>query len=214
MKKVLIGISMVLIGFYGHSQSFTPEIYVGANGGMNASMVYFKPSLNQTFATGINSGLSFRYISEKNLGLQLELNYIEKGWNQHNGLIDIYTRKLNYLELPFLTHLYFGKKTRFYFEIGPQISYLINDLELLSYYVNPEEVEQTYSLDHKFDYGGAAGLGMSFQFGAQLFQIGLRGSYSLNDIFSNNQRDYFDHSNNIVAQSSLTWMIQTNYKKK
>ncbi len=214
MKALLLYLGLLSISISTYSQKFKPEFYLGANGGVNASMVFFKPSINQDIATGIHTGISARYITEKNLGLHLELNYIEKGWNENNGLIDIYTRKLSYLEIPFLTHIYFGNKTRFYFELGPQFSYLIKDTELLNYYLNPTQIEQTYKLDNIFDYGGTAGLGLSFQIGPQLFQLGLRGSYSLNDIFSNNQRDYFDHSNNIVVQSNFSWLIQTNYKRK
>lgn len=197
-----------------YAQKFAPESYFGINGGMNASMVFFKPAIQQTYAAGKHFGISYRYISEKNLGLHTEINYIEKGWNENNGLTDIYTRRLNYLEVPFLSHIYAGDKIRFYFEIGPQISFLLNDKEILNFYVNPASVEQTFTLDNRFDYSGAAGFGLSFKIKSQTIQLGLRGSYSLNDIFSNDQRDYFDHSNNIVAQANLSWLIQTNYKRK
>lgn len=196
------------------AQSFKPESYLGINGGMNASMVWFKPTISQTYQIGKNAGLTFRYISEKNLGLQVELNFIEKGWNENNGLIDIYNRRLSYLVLPFLTHIYFGNKARFYFELGPQLSYLLKDEVGTNYYLDPSNVEQAQALDNQIDYGGAAGLGMYFKIGSQAYQLGARASYSLNDIFSNNKVDYFDRSNNIAVQANLSWLIQTNYKRK
>ncbi|MBP1637938.1 MAG: hypothetical protein H6Q18_727, partial [Bacteroidetes bacterium] len=75
-----------------------PEIYIGATGGMNGSLVSFNPTVNQSMPLiGYNGGLSFRYITEKHFGLQIEANYSQRGWTESNGL---YSRRADYIELP------------------------------------------------------------------------------------------------------------------
>ena len=88
-----------------------PEIYVGVTAGATGSMVIFNPVVAQTYLQGYNGGLVFRYIAEKNVGMQAELNFSQRGWKEANGL---FAKQLNYIELPFLTHIYMGKKNRFF----------------------------------------------------------------------------------------------------
>lgn len=59
---------------------YETEVYWGVNGGITGSMVMFKPSVSQSFLTGYNGGIVFRYINAKSLGLQAEINYSERGW--------------------------------------------------------------------------------------------------------------------------------------
>jgi len=76
---------------------------------------------------GIHGGMAVKYISEKHLGLIAEVNYSQRGWTEEFDPTDgfSYNRRLNYLELPIMTHIYFGNKIRFIVNIGPQISFLL-----------------------------------------------------------------------------------------
>lgn len=182
-----------------------PEIYVGPTFGVTGSMVMFSPSVGQTYLQGYNGGVVFRFIAEKNVGIQAELNYSQRGWNESNGL---YTRQLNYIELPFMTHLYFGKKSRFFFNLGPKISYLISEKVLLNNTTNSTQVQETTKIQNQLDYGLCTGPGFLINIKGNVIQLDARANYSLSDIFSNDKRDYFSASNNLNVSINLSWLFQ------
>ena len=88
---------------------------VGVNGGINLNSVSFSPSVKQKNLMGINGGVTARYISEKYFsmicGAQIELNFSQHGWDEYYEDYPTlsYTRTMNYVEIPFLAHLAFGK---------------------------------------------------------------------------------------------------------
>lgn len=205
---IILNVNSTIIS--AQNKEFKPEIWLGVHGGMNASMVFFKPAVPQSYFMGRNGGITFQFNSEKSLGIQAELNYVERGWTESNGLLDTYARRLQYIELPFMTHIYFGNKFRFYFDLGPEMAYLIGEQEVSNYFVNSVAEQHIQAVQNKFDYGFAVGTGFSLQLGRQVVQIGINGSYSLGDIFSNAKKDYFDTSNSVVAGVRACWMIQTN----
>ena len=173
--------------------------------GISASMINFRHLSIRRCCWVTTEGLIFRYITEKNVGLQVELNYFQRGWKETDS---IYSRRLNYIELPFMTHIYFGNKTRFFFNIGPKISYLLSENVLRNETVSSEKVEQVKSVENPFDYGICGGLGFMFKISKNVFQLDARANYSLSDIFSNSKTDYFDTSNNINVSLNLGWLWQ------
>ncbi len=209
MRKIYIYIVFFIFLFstnlFAQPSFEKPEIYFGTTQGISASMINFSPSVNQEMLLGYNGGFIFRYITEKNVGLQVELNYFQRGWKETDS---IYSRRLNYIELPFMTHIYFGNKTRFFFNIGPKISYLLSENVLRNETVSSEKVEQVKSVENPFDYGICGGLGFMFKISKNVFQLDARANYSLSDIFSNNKTDYFDTSNNINVSLNLGWLWQ------
>ena len=58
---------------------FRGEWYIGVGGGPLFSKVDFVPAVPEGFKQGIFGGVSARYISEKNLGLVVEVNYARRG---------------------------------------------------------------------------------------------------------------------------------------
>jgi hypothetical protein len=207
MRKIYIVFFIFLFStnLFAQPSFEKPEIYFGTTQGMSASMINFSPSVNQEMLLGYNGGFIFRHITEKNVGLQVELNYFQRGWKETDS---IYSRRLNYIELPFMTHIYFGNKTRFFFNIGPKISYLLSENILRNETVSSEKVEQVKSVENPFDYGICGGLGFMFKISKNVFQLDARANYSLSDIFSNNKTDYFDTSNNINVSLNLGWLWQ------
>src|SRR5665647_1844543 len=181
-----------------------PEMYLGASAGVTESMVIFKPSVSQGYLRGYNGGIVFRYIAEKNVGMQAELNFFQRGWTEKTGL---YSRQLNYIELPFMTHIYIGKKNRVFLNLGPKISYLISENTLKNETTN-KETQDTTLVQNPFDYGLCAGLGVLFNIKGQIYQLDTRVNYGLSDIFSNNKRDYFDTSNNLNVSVNFAWLFQ------
>ncbi len=185
--------------------TFEPEVYLGLNGGMTASMLYFNPTVSQSFLKGYNGGLVFRYIGKKSLGVQAELNYSQRGWQESDGL---YTRQLNYIELPFMTHFNFGNQFRYFFNIGPKISYLLSEDILIDNTQNSTAEQHIKAVENPFDYGFCLGLGALVKIKKQVFQIEARGNYSISTVFSDAKKDYFNYSNNINVSANFAWLFQ------
>ena len=207
MRKIFITFFIFFLStnLFAQPSSEKPEIYFGTTQGISASMINFSPSVNQGMLLGYNGGLIFRHITEKNVGLQVELNFFQRGWKETDS---IYSRRLNYIELPFMTHIYFGNKSRFFFNIGPKISYLLTENVLKNETVSSEKVQHVKSVENPFDYGICGGLGFMFRINKNVLQLDARANYSLSDIFSNNKSDYFDTSNNINFSVNLGWLWQ------
>jgi hypothetical protein len=182
-----------------------PEMYIGVTGGVTESMVIFNPAVTQTFLQGYNGGLVFRYNAEKNVGMQAELNFSQRGWNEKDS---VFSRQLNYVELPFLTHIYIGKKNRVFFNLGPKISYLLSDKILKNGTIGSDQVQHITPVQNSFDYGLCVGLGCLFNIKGNILQLDTRAYYSLSDIYSNDKKDYFGNSNNATVSVNLGWLIQ------
>jgi len=167
--------------------------------------VLFKPAITQGFLMGFNGGIVFRYIAEKNVGMQAELNFSQRGWKEASGL---YTRQLNYVELPFMTHIYIGTKNRVFFNLGPKISYLLSERVLVNSTVNSTDIQQITSVQHTFDYGLCTGLGILFNIKGKILQLDTRANFGLSDVFANTKKDYFETSNNVDLSLNLAWLFQ------
>ncbi len=188
------------------------ETYLGATFGNNVSMVTFKPYVEQKPQLGYVGGLTFRYVNENHFGFQIEANYSQKGWKQKD---DKYARQVNYLEIPFLSHFYLGNQNRLIFNIGPKVSFLLNEKVLKNEIVNPTLEHQINKVYYPFGYGVELGLGYNFKTKkVGIFQMELRGSYALSDIFSNDKKDYFDNSNYINFGLRIGWLFQLTGIKK
>ena len=83
-------------------EEFKKALYFGVGGGMLSSSIDFMPSKTLLFNTGVHGGVSAKFISEKNLGLIIELNYAQKGWKEEFDEESDYEygRQLQYVELP------------------------------------------------------------------------------------------------------------------
>lgn len=182
-----------------------PEMYFGVNLGVTESMIIFKPTVNQSFLMGYNGGLVFRYIAEKNVGMQAELNFSQRGWQESYGL---YSKQLNYIELPFMTHIYIGNKNRVFFNLGPKISYLLSEKTLINKTGSSTDSQYITAVQQPFDYSLCAGIGILFNVNGKILQLDTRGNYGLSDIFYNSKSDYFSNSNNFNLSVNLAWLFQ------
>ena len=201
---------------------FRPEFYIGGGAGMLFSKVDLVPSVLQTFHQGMYAGVSAKYISEKHLGLIVEANLANRGWTEeYNDNADYsYSRSLTYLEVPFMTHIYFGNDVRFIINIGPQISFLLNDKEDMSQAladdiagqeaVSPGPNDRYNPSDVKFDYGITGGIGMAFRSGIGDFDVEGRYYFGLGDIFKSSRGDqaYYSRSANRVIEAKLTYYLK------
>lgn len=183
-----------------------PEMYLGASAGVVASMVHFKPTVEQNFLDpqlGMVAGVAWRYIAERNVGIQVECNFMQAGWKESETA---YSRQLNYVEIPVLTHIFFGKKFRGFVNLGPKIDVLL--AEKSSNMPAGSEETQYKPAEKKFDYGFCLGLGMALRTKAGAFQLEARGGYDIGGIYGNRKADYFSFSNNVNVGLAVGWFWQ------
>lgn len=222
MKRVGLTIVAIVTFAVGWAQPKLPkeEMYVGAHGGALASMYRFSPKVTQDWKQpflGWNGGLVFRYAGHKVCGMQVELNYMQRGWYEpETG----YKRQLDYIELPFLMHLYFGsKRARGMFNLGPQIGYCFRSVESGTvpdnYRVARElggkskTAHQYAAVEKPFDWGIAAGLGFYYRTKhAGVYQIEARFNWSFGNTFNDSKMDYFDYSSPMSLSLNLAYMWQ------
>ena len=208
------------------NKDFKGELYLGVGGGAMFTNMDFSPSVPQQFHLGYSGGLAAKYISEKNLGVILEANVSQRGWKEDYDPATgfEYTRKLNYVEIPFMAHVYAGKKTRFIFNAGPQISILLSDKQQMSEALandlaarrtaNPDARigEQYMAIDSlkRVDYGIVAGIGMELKTGIGNFDLEGRYYFGFGDTFPNNRgrNDYFQRSAHRIIEAKLTYYFR------
>ena len=180
----------------------TPEIFLGVHGGVKASSMLFKPSVDKLdilhSPLSANGGLVFRYAEHRICALQVECNYMQRGWAEvyetQGAASTIYTRQLHYIELPFLMHIALGKqKFRVFLNFGPQIGYCFGEETKVT---NPGSYEftakQHNEITNRFDWGAAAGLGCYYRTNKiGVFQLEARFNYSLGALFDVGQLQHF-----------------------
>lgn len=220
----LVAIACLMGTQYAYSQisEIRNNFAIGANAGMNFSSVSFTPSIKQTNLQGINGGFTARYICEKYFsmicGVQMELNYSQRGWKEkiEDGSDNTYQRTLNYLEIPLLAHIAFGKErgVRFFLNAGPQIGFFLSDKEeqggeKWDTSNRPNNITAQYGKDieNKFDYGITGGLGLEIRTGAGNFLVEGRYYYGLADIYKNSKKDDFSRSGNSTIVGKITYLF-------
>jgi len=201
---------------------FTKEYYIGAKGGMVFSRVKFKPNVDQNFYTGNSGGLVLRMISEPHVGIQLEFNYLQKGWAEKPlaGATQNYFHRLTYLDIPIMTHANLGNnKYRFTLNIGPTIALLLSD----SQGMNPAEPGIPSSppipywgkpIDNQLDFLFEGGIGSEYHFNRfAVLALDVRVFYSLTNLY--NSKNYgYDPSQTNGIQVSLAYLFRVNKAKK
>ena len=76
MKNFAKIILLLLLATTLHAQKdFKPEFVIGAGGGVNLAKVSFLPEIEQHTSILYNAGIMARYVAEKHLGIQAELNF-------------------------------------------------------------------------------------------------------------------------------------------
>lgn len=192
-----------------------PEVYVGAHAGVLASTVLFQPSIQGIELPNIllapNGGLVFRYAGHKVCAIQVELNYMQRGWKEVLENVD-YTRRLDYIEIPLLMHLYLGgEHVRGFFNLGPQIGYCF--CETSTGIKNSQLTHQYADIQKPFDWGLAGGLGIYYRHKkVGLFQLEARCNYSFGAVFNNRTIDHFKFANSMNVSLNLAYMWQIKIK--
>ena len=236
MKHRFLLILFLLISTFAHAQigDYRNDLCVGVSAGMTMNQMGFDPIINQKYHIAPTIGLTLRYTSEKFLSaycaLQVELNYARLGWTEDvldsnsQPLPDSFKRNLDYLQLPFLARLAWGREHRgmmFYFLVGPQIAYCISESTerseqwTLNAAGNPDRPNNLYAqytlpVKHKFDYGITGGIGVELNTKLGHFLLEGRYYYGLSDVFGNAKKDVFSRSNHGAIVAKLSYLFDVN----
>lgn len=205
IRTILTGIAL-LSGINASAQlgELRNNWAIGINGGLLMNKVSFSSevSVKEKMQLAPTVGITARYISEKYFamicGVQVELNYAQKGWKEDpEDKPYSYERKMNYLELPFLVHLAFGKErgAQFFVNAGPQLNFLLSEKEVYGGNWQSLGYQQHGKMaERKFDYGIAGGGGLEVRTKAGNFLLEGRYYFGLGDFFNNSKKDYFERS--------------------
>ena len=242
MKKLYLILSLAMMPFLSvmsqigeHRNDFT----LGVNGGYILSNVSFTPKVTQGYHGGLTGGLSMRYVCEKYFktiaSVYAEVNYSQLGWkedildinnqaviNPVTGLAENYSRTINYVQVPILAHLAWGKEYKgvsFFVNLGPQFGFYLSEKTKSNFNVkdcNMDDrvstvvAQDTMAVENKFDYGIAVGAGMEYTVPkVGHFLIEARYYYGLGNIYGDSKRDYFGSSNfgNIIIKAAYLFDI-------
>lgn len=198
---------------------------VGLNGGYNMTTIRFTPKVVQKMKGGLTGGISMRYTVEKYFStiasVAAEVNYGQMGWsedirdlndqpviNAATGLPEEYSRTINYIQVPFMAHLAWGREDRgvnFFVNAGPQFGYYLSESTKSNFEwrnmnladrANTIVAQDTMAVENKLDYGIMAGVGLEYSHPkAGRFLLEARYYYGLGNIYGDSKRDYFGSSN-------------------
>ena len=192
---------------------------IGVNGGVNYSNVSFQPTIKQNGLLGATGGITARYISEKYFamicGVQVELNYAQRGWDEKFDQLDddrSYSRTMNHLEIPFLAHLAFGKDrgAQFFLNLGPQMGFLLSDKEETAGTWKKEQLDREpygKKIQNNFDYGIVGGAGLEIRTKAGNFLIEGRYYFGLADFYNSTKKDYFSRSAHTTISAKIAYLF-------
>lgn len=220
MKKLKYVISLfgVFISLIASAEThYKPHISIGGKAGITMAEISFSPSVKESWQMGSTGAVTFRYTEEKLFGLIAELGWVQRGWKENFEEYPFeYSRSITYINLPLLTHIYFGwPRTKFFVNLGPQVGLLIGSKINSNFdYKTPQTVEgfpqrrQTEQLwadiSNKFDYGICAGLGFEFYLTPRNSVCAeARFYYGLGNIFPSSKADTFGASRNMSLEFTL-----------
>ena len=234
---------------------YRTDFAVGFNGGYSMSNIAFVPKVPQGLLGGPTVGFSARYTCEKYFksvcAVVGEVNLTQMGWQE--DILDFndqpvvlhtdetqtlkYARKMRYVQIPVFARMGWGRERKgmqFFFQIGPQVGFLLNETTETNFDVHQSDfnpgpsdspnpnykyqlsrvsdvvAQDTMAVENTFDYGIAAGAGLEFSH-RKLghFLVEGRYYYGLGNIYGSSKRDYFARSNfgNIVIKFTYLFDI-------
>ncbi len=224
MKRFSFIITILLLASLHLSaqRHYSPRLYIGAKAGATMSRMDFAPTVKQSMTSGLIGGITFRYAEEKHFGVIAELNIEQRGWKEDfEGAPFNYERTLTYLQLPLMTHIFFGsQKVKGFVNLGPEFGYMLsNSISADFDYTNPLEQpefpdnrmteQMSMEISNKIDYGIALGIGMEY-FASRRHSLTLEGRfyYGLGNIYPDSKSDTFSASRGLSLQFSLGYMFR------
>lgn len=218
MRLITFILSLLVVCLTHAQTHYEGSISVGGKAGATLSRVNFNPTVQQTMLPGMTAGVMFRYIEEKNFGLIAELNMTQRGWKENFEQSEYnYSHRFTYLELPIMTHIFFGnQRVKGFFNLGPELNVMLGngissnfdyqEADRMDYFIQDTRHIEQMSLDinNRFDYGICAGAGMEINLNPKhSLLIEGRFYYGLTDVFPNHKTDIFSSSNSMTINLTL-----------
>ena len=217
---------LMVPGIAKAQREYSPNFSIGVRGGATLSSMSFTPEVHQSMIQGITMGVTARYTEEKYFGLIAEVNITQRGWKEDFARDEApqfqYERKLTYIQIPLLTHIYFGsKKVKGFFNLGTEAGFMIGDKITANFdYKNLDAIpdfpkgtrtneQMKMDVENKFDYGIAGGAGVEF-FINRRNSLLLEGRYyfGIGNIFKDSKRDFFAASRGSSIEVSLAYFFR------
>lgn len=195
----------------------TPGPAIGIKQGLTFSSLVvdnFRPDLfdvdiDQVSKRGYTGGIVFRHFLQPHMGLQIELNFVQKGWSEEIDKDIFFNTTLNYIELPFLSNIYLGKrKTKYFVNLGPNIGYLISFSEGSFNPALEEDIKYRVSRDepNKISLGLVAGLGINRSTSFGQIQFDFYFNQGFTNIFEMTRDDMPQNSATSILGLSLAYL--------
>lgn len=201
---------------------YSSNVSLGLKGGVDMSEVFFNPNVKQKLNQGYTAGVMFRYIEENHFGLIAELNFAQRGWAENfEGAPYRYKRTLNYIDLPIMAHIYFGRRGRFFFNAGPQFGLFLSESTSANFdpakmatlpdfpYSKRMNEQMLIPVSQKLDYGIAAGIGGEFNVNKRnSISLEARFYFGLGNIFPSERRDTYSASNQMTISATVGYWFR------
>lgn len=229
-KNILIVVFLCFVPFLHAQKGFRPKIGIGGHYGLSYGNVRFDPTIRSTPVEMYNYGLIFYYISERYLGIQLEANISQRGWQSGSDTTFYNIRKMTYAEFPLLTNITVGSKhLRFNINAGPYLAFFRKSFEgfdvgasetetVHTVSISTYEVQEQYTSkpEKNLDYGFTLGIGIGFH--SILGDLTLRARYTqgLTNLFPQYPEGTFKFSQmrNYYAGIGYTYEFQLKPKER
>ncbi|MGM9714458.1 MAG: porin family protein [Prevotella sp.] len=207
-------------GYQLNSIAFVPKVPQGMKGGVNF---------------GLSARYVCEKYFNTICAVQMEVNYAQAGWKEkilsindepcistETGEPLRYERTISYIQVPLLAHLGWGREVsggKFFLNLGPQFGVALSESTNTNFTTDdafdtePSRVssviaQDTMAVQHKFDYGIAAGIGMEYSIPkVGHFLLEARYYYGLGNIYKDSKADYFSRSNNNSIIFKLTYLF-------
>ncbi len=216
-----------------HAQvgEYRNALALGVNGGYVLDKVSFDPTIKQTYHGGTTFGFTMRYTCERYFkmlcAVQAEVNYAQMGWKELiETSSDTYSRTINYIQVPLMARLGFGKEVKGvmgYLVLGPQLGFYLSDKDkrggdwtAATLALRPNNVVEQYdlSIQNHFEYGIVGGLGMEVNTKhAGHYMIEGRYYFGLSNIFHDGKSDTFGRSANGAIVAKVSYLFDVFNKK-
>lgn len=228
-KATLTAIALTLAGIIASpaasaQRTYSPTLSVGARAGATLSRMEFSPRVNQGMLNGLTAGATVRYAEEKCVGVLAEINVTQRGWAEayDPGETWSYKRTLTYIDIPVMTHIFFGpKRFKCFVNLGPEVAFMIGDKVTAnfdyhtaassssSYPKNRQTDELTLDASHRIDYGITAGIGCEWRMTPKnSVLIEARYYYGLGNVFPGSKADTFNASRVTSIEVTAGYMFR------
>lgn len=202
---------------------YAPDFSLGVRAGATISNMAWQPSVRQQMTPGATIGITARYTEEKIFGLMADLNITQRGWaEKFEDTPELsYRRQFTYVQLPVMTHIYFGSpRFRGFVNLGPSVGYMISDkitanfaytdIPSVAGFPTDRRTEQlSLPVYRKFDYGIVGGLGMELRLKRKhSFMIEGRFYYGIANVFSSKRGDTFGASRTMSIEVTAAYLFR------